>query len=146
MFDTYYTKQYEAFWSIPLVVGNKQYSREINTTYINEYGVFSGLDIAYPEHYALFSGVRHSLYLAIRRVFIDTACSKQYAVFSGGRYYLYWAIRSIFTVSLPLVVGNTEYFRGVDTTFIKQDAEYSGFETRYTKQYAVFSGVRHSLY
>ena len=52
---------------------------------------------------------------------VNIAYIKQYALFSRDRNCLYLAVYSIFGASLLLILSNIQYFRGIDTVYIKQD-------------------------
>ena len=91
--------------------------RKIDTAFTEKY--FPRLGIAQPQHYV--------------EIF-------------GDRYFLFQAIRSIFGGSIPLVICNTQYFRGVDTSYTTKSAIFSSVDHVYTKRYAVFSGVGYCLY
>ena len=90
----------------------------------------------------------YSCSTGIRTLYWWALClrTKHYAVFSGGRYCLYWAIRSILRGSILLILGNTNYFEGVDNPDTKKYAIFSGVDTAYIKRYTVFLVDRYCIY
>lgn len=126
-----------------LILSDPQYFRGMDVN-IEKVAVLSGVDTACIKQYAIYSrgryycilGDTHNFWRSILLILgnvkyfrgPEIANIEEYAVFGGDWYFIYYAMPSIFERwmltwskskyhrgSIPLILNNTQYIRGVDT-------------------------------